>query len=131
MSKKKNIFFFTQLFAFLLLPVLAYAQGPIIPCDGIHCTVKDLITMLVNIYNLIIGFAGSVALIFIIYGGVRMLYWSYMEEAPRELEDAKRTVSRAVTGFVIVLAAYLIVNTLLSFFGITGGPGSFIQDIMG
>ncbi|MDZ4225381.1 MAG: hypothetical protein U1C49_00885 [Candidatus Andersenbacteria bacterium] len=89
------------------------------------CGVEDIIQLLVNIYNTLLGLAGLVAILFIIFGGVRMFYWSFMENAPGELEAAKTTVTRAIVGLIIIAVAFLVVNTLI---GMLGGGG--IQSVL-
>lgn len=77
------------------------------------CSAKDLILLLQNIYNFLLGMSAIIAIIFIIFGGARMFIWSALENPQEELAAAKRTVLRAITGLVIILAAYIIVNTLI------------------
>lgn len=112
----------------ICMPLLpAYAQlEPLLPkCDpvpgnqpnqvGEDCAPKHLFELAINVYNLLLYFAGMVAIILIILGGIRMFTYSFMEKPEAELESAKLMVTRAVTGLVIVLAAFLIVNTLVFF----------------
>ncbi len=82
------------------------------------CGINHLIELLANIYNFLLTLAGLVAMFFIVFGGMRMLYFSYMEDSSQELEAAKFTVRRAIGGFIIIAMAYLLVNTLLSMLGV-------------
>ncbi|MEX2054772.1 MAG: hypothetical protein WD972_01195 [Candidatus Andersenbacteria bacterium] len=82
-----------------------------------ECEIKDLLQLLVGVYNMLLGLGALVAMLMIIYGGVRMFIFHYFEDAPGELKNAKFTVTRAITGLIIVLAAYLIVNTLIALLG--------------
>lgn len=120
----------------LLTPLGVMAQTPFVPdcikTDGSGkltgtCKVSDFLTMLANIYNWLLGIAGLVAMVFLIWGGLRMMYWSFMENAPAELEAAKFTITRAITGIVIVLVAFLLVNTVLSLLGSTKTIGQWLQ----
>jgi len=119
----------------LLLPV-SVAQAQIIPdCNPLPgqsgsgqqepCGVKHILQLLINIYNVLLGLAAIVALLFIIWGAVRMFIWSVIEEPESELTAAKRTVTRAVVGFVLVLLAYLMVNTLVVVLG-----GGSLNDLL-
>lgn len=93
---------------------------------GEPCSFKHLIQLVVNIYNWSLGFAGLIAMIMIVFGGVQMLIYHYMEQPDPFLQGAKHTVSRAITGLIIVIAAFLIVNTLLLFLGVPGGLDEII-----
>ncbi|MEX1997259.1 MAG: hypothetical protein WEA04_01080 [Candidatus Andersenbacteria bacterium] len=103
---------------FHLLP----ACNPI-PGQSDSCGVKHLVELAINVYNFLLGMAAAVALLFIIIGGVRMLIYSFTEAPETELQSAKYTVTRAVVGLVIVIAAFLIVETLIQFLGGEGIQG--------
>lgn len=78
------------------------------------CTqVSQLFGTLINIYNTLLGLAAFIAIIMIIGSGIGMLIYHYFEHAEQVLENSKLTFTRAITGFIIIAAAYLIVNTLL------------------
>ena len=102
------------------VPITAHAQ--LVPCSGINCTVTDLLKLPVNVYNFLLGFAALIALLFIIWGGLRMLFFSYLEDSASELAAAKLTVRRALAGFALIALSYLIVNTALSMLGVKTGP---------
>lgn len=119
---------FISLGAFL--PFIARAQdNGIVPCgpkgqQGNECTIKDIFTLLVDIYNFLLATAGVVAFGFLIYGGVQMLLYSVDEE---HLASGKRTVMQALIGLAIVALAYIVVNTLLSALGLNEGAGGFFD----
>lgn len=125
-----------------------HAQGLIAPCDPVPrdpnqqqqapanpagggaretCGIKHIFQTLVNIYNFLLGMAAIVAMLFLIWGGIKMLIYQFDEQPEQFLNDAKLTVSRAVTGLVIVIIAYLIVFTLLSLLGLQENR---IQEIL-
>lgn len=106
-------------------PISAQASG-IVTCTGLTCTLQDLFRMLITIYNMLLGMAALVAMLFIIYGAAQMLYWSFMENSATELENAKYTVRRAIGGFAIIVLAYTIVNTAIVMLGNEGG----IKDVL-
>ena len=112
-----NVVVMVFMIGFMLMPAFqVYAQSDFVPCDGLGCTFNDLCIMVTNIYNWLLGMAGLVAILLIIYGGVRMIWFSYFAEFPNQEEElaaGKLTVTRAIFGLLIVATAYLLVNTLL------------------
>ncbi len=83
--------------------------------------------MLANIFNLLMGLAAIVAMAMMIFAGLRYMLAGVAEVSPDErrataFEAAKFTLFRAIVGFVIVVAAYLIVNTLIII--LSGGDSS-------
>jgi len=90
------------------------------------CQLRDLLQLLVAVYNFLLGLAALVTMLMIIYGGIRMFIFHYFEDAPGELKNAKFTVTRGITGLIIVLAAYLIVNTLIALLG-GGGINTILK----
>ncbi len=134
--------------SFSLFAFSAYAIDPLLPaCDPVPgrqqiptgggpplptCGVKHLLQLVINVYNWMLYFAAMVALLIIIFGGIRMLLYSYWEQPQAELENAKYTVTRAITGLVVIIAAYLIVNTVVIFLtGDAGGINSLISPLFG
>lgn len=119
--------FLGALIILLVLPLAASAQNPIVPCGphiGVECTVQHLGQLLVSIYNFLLFLAGFIAMLFIVFAAIRMLIFYIGESPENELSAAKVTFRRAVFGLLIVLAAYLLVNTLILFLG-----GGSIADI--
>lgn len=113
----------------LLLLMPLGAQAALLPnCDplpgegrlrpGADCGVEHLFELIVNVYNFALGLAALVAFLFIVIGGVRMLI-AYYGDGEGNVRDAKATLRNGIVGFVIVLAAYLIVQTLLTFLGVS------------
>jgi len=119
-------------FSVLIIPLTASAQIRILPdCEPIPggdntCGVIHIIKLLVNIFNTLMYLAAFFAIAFMIFAGLRMLYWSFMENSQTELEGAKSTLTRAVAGLVIVILAYVIVNTVIVLIG--GGGINEILD---
>lgn len=79
--------------------------GP--PWGGPDVTVSDVIE---NVTNWVLALAGSLAVLFIIIGGIR-----YITSAgnPQLQEAAKKTLTQAIVGLVIVLVSYLIVTVVM------------------
>ena len=131
MRKSAQQFIAISILAALSVPFRA--QAALINCGYGNlrdCEIKDLLQLLVSVYNMLLGLAALVAMLMIIYGGVRMFIFHYFEDAPGELKNAKFTVTRAITGLVIVLAAYLIVNTLIALLG-GGDINRFLRPFFG
>lgn len=103
-------------FCFLLLALPVHAA--IVPCNGLDCELSDFFELLVNIYNFLLGMAGMVALIFLIWGGIQMFLYHYFEHPQEILSGAKLTVTRAIFGLIVIATAYLVVNTVLVLLGV-------------
>jgi len=78
-------------------------------CCG-DCTLNDALAFGLNIADLILKFLGVVALLLFIYGGIR---WIFSGGNPESIRAGKAVVSGAVVGMVVILAAFLIVQTVL------------------
>lgn len=114
------------------LPVAANAAlvpdcNPV-PGNNDSCGVDDLIQLLVNIYNYLLGMAAVVAILMIIWSGIQMLLYYWDESPDSALTNAKNTLRRAVFGLFLVLAAYLIVATLV--YTILGLDGGAVADVL-
>lgn len=80
------------------------------------CTTSQLLNGTVKVVNFLIDSATLLAIAYVFYGGVRMVL---ARGNPAAFEVAKKTMSSAVTGLIIVLLAYLIINFAIAF--LTGG----------
>ncbi|HET7713812.1 MAG TPA: hypothetical protein VFK94_06230 [Patescibacteria group bacterium] len=76
--------------------------------------IKQLGDVIRRIINFLFGIAGAVAIILIIWGGIRYIMASGDEKATAA---AKSTITFAVVGLVIILLAVLLVNILGNLFG--------------
>lgn len=97
-----------------LLPYYAFAQTPgipdkIVPCSGLDCKCEDLITLAQNIINTGIFLAIFLSAMLFAYAG-----WLYLtNEAIGQQEKAKSMFANVAIGLVILLSAWLIVDTLV------------------
>lgn len=66
--------------------------------------------IILNIFSSILSLSGLIAAGFIIYGGYLYIRWG---EEPDKVSKAKKTITSAVTGLVIVLLAAVISNTVV------------------
>ncbi|MEX0649883.1 MAG: hypothetical protein WD200_02700 [Candidatus Andersenbacteria bacterium] len=80
---------------------------------------SHIFDLLVNIYNYLLALAALVAMLMLVWGGIQMLIFYFDESPVTALEGAKNTIRRAIFGLVIILMAYLIVNTILGALGLS------------
>ncbi|MCD4704571.1 pilin [bacterium] len=78
-----------------------------IPCitDG-NCSTEDLVQLAINVSKLLTGFVGSVALLFFIIAGVKLIFSAGKEES---VKSAKEMMVQTIIGLFIFLGAYLII----------------------
>jgi glucose uptake protein GlcU len=69
-----------------------------------------------NLVQSILGFAGIVLFIFLIIGGFKFITSA---GDPKALEEAKKTLSYAIMGLVLLLVSYLVLVLIEQ---ITGAP---------
>ena len=99
-----------------LLPAVAMAAAPgqIVPvgCDGVHCTCNHLVQLAQNVLNTGIYIAVFVSAILFAWAGWNMISGKTMGESGK-IDTAKQILSNVMIGLVIMLAAWLIVDTLM------------------
>jgi len=107
----------------VLLPFIALAQVGI-PCNGPDCTFDSLIQLVNRIIKfLMFGVAVPLAAIGFMFVGAKMALSSNKESAKTE---AKEAFGNIIMGFLIMLAAYVVVKTILYAF-ITDDQKAFMQ----
>tara|TARA_B100000745_G_scaffold74148_2_gene44704 strand:+ start:2067 stop:2999 length:933 start_codon:yes stop_codon:yes gene_type:complete len=97
----------------VMLPNVSLAQQ-IVPeaCDDpATCGTCEFVDLINNLIQFILWFATIAATIMILYGGFRLVTSQGSVEA---LKKAKSIITNVVIGYVLALAAFLIINTLLS-----------------
>ena len=97
------------------------ANGQLANCATADCV--NPVNMVSNVINWFIGIAGAVSLIFVVYGGI--LYITSSGEAGK-LEKAKKTITYALIGLIIVALSIVITSFVTSI--IKGQPIAFISD---
>jgi len=92
----------------MLLTVSFFAK--LLPeCSGADCTFCDFIQLGQNIINFLTqNVAFPLAVAFIIFGGVMMMINS---GNPQKLKESQGIIFSAVIGIVIMLSAWVILNT--------------------
>ncbi|MEK7856952.1 MAG: pilin [Acidobacteriota bacterium] len=74
-----------------------------------------------RIIRIALGFLGIILLCLILYGGYLWMMAGGNEE---QIGTAKRVLTNAVIGLIIILSAWAIVTFVLRLFGLSGGGGS-------
>lgn len=84
--------------------------------------------LLLHVLNYAKGVAGTIGVIFIIIGGIMYMLSGGNEQ---RMERAKRTITYAIAGIAIVLAAPTFLNEILAIVGgkISGAGGLTLQQI--
>jgi len=91
-----------------ILPVITFAQ--IVPCTGPDCDWGKLLTLGQNILNFIVTL--SVVAAGVVFAVAGIFYFSAGGDASK-IQRAHSLFSAVVIGLVIVLTAWLVVNTIL------------------
>ena len=110
----RRIAAFLASFAIVASPLVLQAAGMpdrIVPasCDGPNCSICDLATLAQNLINAGIFIAVFLSAILFAYAG-----WLYLSnEAIGEVERAKKIFLDVVLGLVLIVGAWLLVDTLL------------------
>lgn len=78
--------------------------------------IGGLVSLFLNIAFIV---AGLILLFYFILGGIGMI-GSAGQNDPQKLEAAKKTITSALIGLVIVFASYWIVQLIASLFGLQG-----------
>lgn len=67
-------------------------------------------THLQNIFNVILAFAGAVAVAFIVIGGVKYIL---SQGESNEIKQARDTILYSLIGIVVVVVAFMLVNFVI------------------
>lgn len=99
--------------AFLPYAVFAQQKGlpeRIVPCSGVDCGCEHLITLAQNLFNAGVYIAVFLSAMLFAYAG-----WLYLSnEAIGAKDQARKLFTNVAIGLVIILSAWLIVDTLMS-----------------
>lgn len=120
---KKLFALASGLFTYLTLPVFAYAATVVDPCTNSTGFVKTLCNLggnnigqtIRNIVVFMIIIAVLVALIYLLYGGIK---WITSRGEKTEVEAARNHIMAAVIGLIVVFLAVFILSVVLAAFGI-------------
>uniref|UniRef100_A0A7C4TPP4 Uncharacterized protein n=1 Tax=candidate division WWE3 bacterium TaxID=2053526 RepID=A0A7C4TPP4_UNCKA len=97
--------------AYLFVPLWAFA-APIIEDDtgGMITEGSQVAKFILRVQNFVIGLAGFAILAMIIYAGFLYITSGGNEE---RVGNAKKTLTAAIVGLIIVVCAYAIINALV------------------
>ena len=117
--KKIISFLFLTALMLMLAPTVYGATNLLqdIPCaqkDGADCTICNFLQLFVNGADIMVALSGTFAILMFIYGGVTWIT-SYGNEA--RVKQGREIIIATVTGIVIVLMAWTIVNLIVGSLG--------------
>lgn len=92
-------------------PYIAHAQGIVPNCSGPECQACDLLQLVQNIINTLIQIASFVAVIMLTWTGGKMVYEG--KDNPLKHSMLRKQLRRIVIGFLLMLSAWLIVDTAM------------------
>jgi len=99
----------------MAIPVLAQVDGPDLGVsyvdDELGLAVADPREAAVNLVQLLMTFLGIIAVVIILYGGFTWLTAAGNED---KVASAKKIIAAGIIGLVIILAAFLIVNFVIT-----------------
>lgn len=90
------------------------------------CTVGDVVTLaclpiiLQNIINVLVVFAGIVALFFIVWAGIK---YTTSQGDTNKLDSARKTLTWAIIGLVFVIFSFFLLSLVGQITGVRQLPG--------
>ena len=116
--KKASTFVFLGLF-FLIPPMIVAAQGlGLVPCNGPECQACHLVSLADNILDFLVMISAFIAAIMFAVAGLKL---ATSAGNASKVSQAKESMTNILIGFIILLAAWLIVDTIMKVF--TTGEG--------
>ena len=119
----------------LFIPVITKAAG-LVPCgrsvndpetpdinESQPCTACDLLRLAQNVLKFAFVIAFLIVVGFIVYGGFR---WIFSGGKEQNIKAGQQIITNAIIGLVIILAAWIIVNTIFWFIAQAGGTEEYI-----
>ncbi|MFH0854479.1 MAG: pilin [bacterium] len=105
------------------------ANGLLPECDisgeGRACELNDFLALAVNLINYMLAIAGSLALLFFIYGGFK---WLTAAGNSSKVDEGKQVLISATFGILVVLASWMIVNFVYTTLYGTGQEGGIKKE---
>lgn len=110
------IFFFIIGVSVSIPPVFAVDACPTGQFDPLcKLQIGNDSTLIANIINILLVVAVLLAIVFLIYGGIR---WIMSGGDKAKVDTARSTIISAIIGLVIAFAAFFIISLVQYFFGI-------------
>lgn len=97
-------------FMLLLVPEVSSAAGLVPGCEGASCSACDLVSLGNNVLGWLIGVLMVVFALMLVWAGLGLVMSGGNPEAKK---SAKSKLTNSLIGLVIVLASFLIVDTLM------------------
>lgn len=92
-----------------LIPAVAGAQG-LVTCEGVDCNFCTFAEMVNNIVQWLVAILTLVAVMLMVYAGFKLVTSAGDTSA---VQEAKKLLTNVIIGFVIILAAWTLVDTLI------------------
>ena len=112
-TSRTTRWFVVLMLVVVICPTLALAAGipdKIVPCNGTDCTVCSIATLAQNVLNMGIYLAVFLAAVLFAWAGVIFLT---NRGNPGEITRAKGIFFNVMVGLVGVLAAWLLIDTIM------------------
>jgi hypothetical protein len=91
---------------------MVMAQPTIVTCKGVDCKCSDLVKMAENVLNTGIYFAVFISAVLFAWAGWKMVSGKSMGDGEK-IGEAKKILWNVIIGLVVILAAWLLVDTLM------------------
>jgi len=111
MERETKLIVFSLLFFLFFAPILTSAAG-LVPCGGpgeSACNTCHLLVLVQNVLEFALKMAFLIIVGFIAYGGFRWIFSLGKEE---NLKAGQQIITNAIIGLIIILTAWVIVNTV-------------------
>lgn len=82
-------------------------------------TTSDIATFIRDGLTIVLNFSIIIALIFLVYGGIK---WTTSGGDKAAVESARKIITYAIFGLVLVFSSWLILNFVTSMFGVRYTP---------
>ncbi len=113
---------------FFFIPETSFA-APLVPCNGPDCGTCELVKLGNNIITWLVSVMAVICALVIVFAGFKMVTSAGNSG---EITKAKEMIANTLIGFIILLAAWLIVDTIMKMFVNTSvvGPWNRIECIV-
>ncbi len=131
-SKIKKIFNYLLVFGGITLPSLVFAQtngvtqglttsgvGSFFPSSGIGGS-TSFTQLLQNVIEIMLLFAGAIAVVFVIIGGYQYITSGGNEETA---EKGRQTLTNAIIGVIVIVLSYTIITVIANLVSSQNGYG--------
>lgn len=104
-------YFFAAVTIVAILPLMAAAQaGGLVPCSGPDCTTASVVSLANGLIEWLVTMLGVIAVIALVFAGFKMVISAGDEKA---WSSAKELFQNVIIGIILILASWLIIDTLL------------------